>query len=84
MELTIHADFLYGRNILTPKFDIGSRIEHFFSDCFSTSYNKATNSVIAKRTHVSGRVACYTFSERSWQADPQSIEKWVTQLKAVP
>ena len=48
------------------------------------SYNKATNSVIAKRTHVSGRVACYTFSERYWHADPQSMEKWVTTLKAVP
>ena len=51
---------------------------------FDTSYNKATNSVIAKRTYRHARVACYTFSERSWHADPQSMEKWVTPLKAVP
>ena len=47
------------------------------------SYNKATNFVIAKRTHRHARVACYTFSERSWHADPHSMEKWVTPLKAV-
>ena len=47
------------------------------------SYNKATNFVTTKRTHIHARVACYTFSERSWHADPQSMGKWVTPLKAV-
>ena len=46
------------------------------------SYNKATN-VITKRTHIHARVACYNFSERFWHADPQSMGKWVTPLKAV-
>ena len=47
------------------------------------SYNKATNFVTTKRTHINARVACYTFSERSWHADPQSMGKWVTLLMAV-
>ena len=49
---------------------------------YHVSYNKATN-VITKSTHIHARVACYTFSERSWHADPQSMGKWVTPLKAV-
>ena len=57
---------------------------HFDTGCIlGISYNKATN-VITKSTHIHARVACYTFSERSWHADPQSMEKWVTPLKAVP
>ena len=39
------------------------------------SYNKATNSVIAKRTGLHATMACYTFSERSWHTDTQSMGK---------
>ena len=47
------------------------------------SYNKATNLVKAKRTHMHATMACYTFSESSWHADTQSMSKWVTPLMAV-
>ena len=45
------------------------------------SYNKASNLVTTKSTHNHATMACYTFSERSWHADPQSMEKWMTPLK---
>ena len=68
--------------LMFPSFLLQFSDLNFLMVCLS--YNKATNSVIAKRTHVSGRGACYTFPEKSWHANPQSMEKWVTTLKAVP
>ena len=42
---------------------------------FLLSYNKATNLVTTKSTHKHATMACYTFSERFWHADPQPTEK---------
>ena len=38
---------------------------------------------MAKRQGMHATMACYTFFERSWHADPQSMGKWVTPLMAV-
>ena len=44
---------------------------------------KSTNECPAKRVRLHATMACYTFSESSWHADPKSMSKWVTPLMGV-